>query len=58
MGPSDPPGLAGGSSALPPMRRIISFITNRPVIDKILRHIGFTRTAAPPARRIYQSPLG
>ena len=43
--------------------RIISFITDRPVIDKILRHIGFTfsSTPAPPYRpppHPYASPLG
>lgn len=43
--------------------RIISFITDRPVIDKILRHIGFTHTDAPPPRyrpppRICRAPLG
>ena len=43
--------------------RIISFITDRPVIDKILRHIGFTHTGAPPPRyrpppRICRAPLG
>lgn len=33
--------------------RIISFITDRPVIDKILRHIGFTfsSTSAPQYHR-------
>jgi hypothetical protein len=43
--------------------RIISFITDRPVIDKILRHIKFTHTDAPPPRyrpppRICRAPLG
>jgi hypothetical protein len=43
--------------------RIISFITDQGVIDKILRHIGFEHTDAPPARyhpppQLCRSPLG
>jgi hypothetical protein len=43
--------------------RIISFITDRPVIDKILRHIGFTFSSTPapqyhPPPHLCSSPLG
>lgn len=43
--------------------RIISFITDQPVIDKILRHIGFTFSSTPapqyhPPPRLCSSPLG
>jgi len=43
--------------------RIISFSTNRTVIDKILRHIGYKHADTPPLRyhpppRLCRSPLG
>jgi hypothetical protein len=43
--------------------RIISFITDQTVIDKILRHIGFTHPGTPPPRyhpppRPCRAPLG
>jgi hypothetical protein len=43
--------------------RIISFIAEQGVIDKILRHIGFKHADTPPPRyhpppRLCRSPLG
>jgi len=36
--------------------RIISFITDRAVIDRILRHIGFKHPDTPPLRAIIPHP--